>query len=103
MVGEQHGVLVCKLQKAIYGLKQSPRTWFEKFSQVLLTHNLSRCHSDHSMFVRFSPRGVVILVVYVNDILSSGCDAPGIEMKKRLVVEKRICNEAKILLRNQNC
>ena len=27
--------LVCKLKKAIYGLKQSPRAWFDKFSQVV--------------------------------------------------------------------
>lgn len=26
--GETH--LVCELQKAIYGLKQSPRAWFDK-------------------------------------------------------------------------
>ena len=28
---------VCRLKKAIYGLKQSPRAWFENFSQVVMT------------------------------------------------------------------
>ena len=28
---------VCLLKMTIYGLKQSPRTWFHKFSTLLLT------------------------------------------------------------------
>ena len=31
--GEPH--LVCKLKQAIYGLKQSPRAWFDKFNHVV--------------------------------------------------------------------
>ena len=41
---------VCRLQNAIYGLKQSPRAWFGKFSEVVLKFGLRHCHSDHSVF-----------------------------------------------------
>ena len=63
---------VCRLRKAIYGLKQSPRAWFEKFSMVISGIKFAHCHSDHSVFVRRTKYGSVILAVYVNDILLTG-------------------------------
>jgi len=65
---------VCRLRKAIYDLKQSPRAWFEKFSMVIFGIGFARCHSDHSMFVRRIKYGSVILAVYVDDILLTGSD-----------------------------
>ena len=41
---------VCRLHKAIYGLKQSPKAWFGKFSEIGLKFGLRRCHFDHFVF-----------------------------------------------------
>jgi len=41
--------VVCKLKKAIYGLKQSPRTWFDKFSVIAVADGFRRCNVDHSL------------------------------------------------------
>ncbi|KAL5705661.1 hypothetical protein ACHQM5_023936 [Ranunculus cassubicifolius] len=38
-VMEGHSGIVCRLKKAIYGLKQSPRAWFDKFSSVVVTYD----------------------------------------------------------------
>ena len=44
---------VCKLKKAIYGLKQSPRAWLDKFSIVVACQGLRRSSFDYSIFVQY--------------------------------------------------
>ncbi|KAK4391658.1 Retrovirus-related Pol polyprotein from transposon RE2 [Sesamum angolense] len=74
--------MVCKLKKAIYGLKQSPRAWFDKFSRIIGEFGFSRCQADHSVFVQTTTSGMVVLAVYVDDILITGSDLVGIEEAK---------------------
>jgi len=68
---------VCRHKKAIYGLKQSPRAWFEKFSLTISVIGFHQCHSDHSVFVQRIKSGIVVLNVYV-DILLTGSDSAGL-------------------------
>nr|ADK92880.1 retrotransposon 4 protein [Hypericum perforatum] len=63
---------VCKLNKAIYGLKQSPRAWYVKLSGELMNLGFKKCYSDSSLFVLNKPEGKVIILVYVDDILITG-------------------------------
>ena len=74
---------VCKLHKAIYGLKQSPRAWFGKFSEVVSKFGLRRSHSDHFVFSHASDRGKILLIVYVDDIIITSDDKQGIDDLKR--------------------
>jgi len=41
---------VCRLMKAIYGLKQSPQAWFEKFSITIYGIGFHHRYSYHSVF-----------------------------------------------------
>ena len=76
---------MCKLKKTIYGLKQSPRTWFDKFSQIVIRAGFHRYAVNHSIFIKKSNNGNVILVVYVDDNLLTGSDTIGIvETKEHL-------------------
>jgi len=76
---------VCHLKKTIYGLKQSSRAWFEKFSLTISGTDFYRCHSDHFVFVRRTKSGIIILVVYVDNILLTSGDSAGLlETKKYL-------------------
>lgn len=79
--GQTH--LVCKLKKVIYGLKQSLRAWFDQFSQVVFAARFKRSQDNHSVFMQHSSFGIVVLIVYVNDILLSSSDMIGIEETKR--------------------
>jgi hypothetical protein len=68
--GKNFGIKVCKLKKSLYGLKQSPRAWFEKFTQFIKSQGYTQEQGDHTMFIRHSHDGkIAILIVYVDDII----------------------------------
>ncbi|KAK8936549.1 hypothetical protein KSP39_PZI012592 [Platanthera zijinensis] len=75
--------LVCCLNKSLYGLKQSLRAWFDKFSKIVSDVGFTRSSAEFSLFTRHRPTGTVILLVYVDDILITGDDLPGIRMIKQ--------------------
>ena len=56
---------VMKLTKGLYGLKQSPRIWSEKWREIMKSLNFSILLADCCVFIR----GNVWLLVYVDDIL----------------------------------
>lgn len=76
--------LVCRLRKSLYGLKESPRAWFGKFSIVIQKFGMIRSGADHLVFYRHSePNLCIYLVVYVDDIVITGNDQEGITNLKQ--------------------
>ncbi|KAG7572452.1 Ribonuclease H-like superfamily [Arabidopsis suecica] len=73
---------VLKLKKAIYGLKQSPRAWYHKLSTTLLGRGFKKSEADHTLFTLPSQEGIVVILVYVDDIIISGNDKVGIQDTK---------------------
>ena len=73
---------VCRLRKSLYGLKQSPRACFGKFNEVIEKVGMQKSKSDHSVFYRNSQAGIILLVVYVDDIIVTGNDMAGISSLK---------------------
>ena len=41
---------VCKLNKSLYGLKQSLRQWYKRFDQFMIGQNYTRSNFDHCVF-----------------------------------------------------
>ncbi|CAI7854035.1 unnamed protein product [Closterium sp. NIES-53] len=60
---------VCKLNKAIYGLKQAPSCWYARLVEALeaLGFKVSGC--DESLFMTKGEEEKLFLLVYVDDIL----------------------------------
>ena len=63
---------VCRLQKAIYGLKQSPRAWFSWLSDKLFQLGFRSSKADTSLFVFHHGDVVIYMLVYVDDIVITG-------------------------------
>ena len=63
---------VCRLNKAIYGLKQSPRAWYKELKKYLLSLGFRNSMADTSLFVLRLQNHIVYLLVYVDDIIVTG-------------------------------
>lgn len=87
--GERFGSRVCQLRKSLYGLKQSLRAWFEKFTLSVKNQGYKQAHIDHTMFVKHSDSGkTTILIMCVDDIILIGDDLEEVtQLKKNLASE----------------
>ena len=82
---------VCRLRKALYILKQSPRAQFRRFSLAMKKWGLknSQSNGDHSLFYRHSNiEKITILIVYVDDIIITGDDS-----EERIKLEQELMEE----------
>ncbi|GJS78240.1 retrotransposon protein, putative, ty1-copia subclass [Tanacetum coccineum] len=73
---------VCKLQKAIYGLKQASRSWNLYFHEKFTQFGFSRSEDESCIYFKVSRSVIVFLVLYVNDILLIGNDIPTLQSVK---------------------
>ena len=80
---------VCRLKKSLYGLKQSPRAWFERFTRAVKQYGYLQCQADHTLYVKHSPGGkITILIVYVDDIILTGDYDEEIQRLKKVLAKE---------------
>jgi len=60
---------VCKLQKALNGLKQAPRAWFARLSTKLYELSFTSSKADSSLFILRTSSLTMLVLVYVDDII----------------------------------
>ncbi|GKB23927.1 putative ribonuclease H-like domain-containing protein [Tanacetum coccineum] len=60
---------VYKVEKALYGLHQAPRAWYETLSTYLLDNRFQRGKIDKNLFIRRDKGDILLVQVYVDDII----------------------------------
>ncbi|KAJ9538963.1 hypothetical protein OSB04_031696 [Centaurea solstitialis] len=60
---------VYKLNKALYGLPQAPRAWYDTFSSYLLENDFIRGVIDKTLFIKREKKEILLVQIYVDDII----------------------------------
>lgn len=69
-----NGSMVVELKKAIYGLKQASRAWYNLLSSCLMDSGYIRSEIDSCLFYKNNGDKVTYVLVYVDDCLVMGTD-----------------------------
>ena len=77
--------LVCKLNKSLYGLKQTSRQWYAKLSDALRSRGYTHSLNDYSLFYRKKESSIVFIVAYIDDIFLTGTDIEEINNLKEFL------------------
>ena len=74
--------LVCKLNKSIYGLKQSSRCWFNTIDEFLENSGYTKSSSDPCIYIKREGEDITLIALYVDDLI------PARNSKSMLLREK---------------
>jgi hypothetical protein len=77
---------VCILKKALYGLKQAPRAWYGRIDSFLRSLGFSKSSADPSFYFKVVDDGLVIVLLYVDDLFLTGVEKLISECKRKLAI-----------------
>lgn len=89
--GEENKVY--KLHKAIYGLKQASKAWYEKINNVLCEKLMfNKCSSEPCVYHKMNNGSLMIIALYVDDILLFSMP----HSKNKYEIKEKLKNEFEI-------
>ncbi|BBH02385.1 hypothetical protein Prudu_012927 [Prunus dulcis] len=80
--------MVCKLRKSLYGLKQSPRAWFGRFTASMRKSGYIQSNSDHTLFMKHRKGKLTALIIYVDDMIVTGDDQAEIQSLQKYLASE---------------
>ncbi|GJU24808.1 putative ribonuclease H-like domain-containing protein [Tanacetum coccineum] len=78
---------VFKVEKALYGLHQAPKAWYETLSTYLLDNGFHKGQIDKTLFIKRLKGDILLVQVYVDDIIFGS-------------TKKSLCDEFKQIMHN---
>jgi hypothetical protein len=93
----QDSYLVYRLKKSLYGLKQAPRAWYAKMDSYLLSRNFLCCKSDLNVYMFRTADSLLLLVLYVDDLMITGCSILVIATVKRIIHDRFLMTDMGLL------
>ncbi|GJW34282.1 putative ribonuclease H-like domain-containing protein [Tanacetum coccineum] len=79
---------IYKVEKALYGLHQAPRAWYETLSTYLLDNGFYRGQIDKTLFIKRLNCDILLVRVYVDDIIFGS-------------TKKSLCDEFELIMHNR--
>ena len=76
---------VCRLVKSLYGLKQAPKQWHEKFDKAMMSNGFKINECDKCVYIKNTPKGYVLVCLYVDDMLIIGSNDAIIKATKKML------------------
>jgi hypothetical protein len=78
---------VCRLKKAMYGLKRAPHAWYEKIDVYLMSLGFNKSVFDPTLYYNIVGDECLILVLYVDELFLTGLESLIVECKHALASE----------------
>jgi hypothetical protein len=69
-------------------LKQAPKAWSDKIGQYFVTIGFQTSHANFSLYVKKTNHGIVVIVIYVDDLIITGDNDANIFDLKKLLKQK---------------
>lgn len=61
--------LVSKLKNFLYGLKQSPRAWYQRIDSFFTKEGFTRSQRDHFLYIKQMGEFLLIILIYDDDFI----------------------------------
>jgi len=79
---------VLRLKKALYGLVEAPRLWYETLSKAMASEGFKRATEDPCLYYRWKGDDLTLVGVFVDDFLMFSTNKKQLEETKKALAKK---------------